>query len=474
MANQVSRRGLLASGGRTAAAVLAGRACGAWLPAALAQNVHGANDRVGLGLIGCGRRGMQLLEHALAIADVVVPVVCDVDQSRSEAAADRIAKAGKPKPVITKEFREVVDHAAVNGVLITTPDHWHMVQLLHACAARKDAYVEAPIAYNISEASAMAFIARKYNRVVQVGQQYRSSPAFHEAVERVQSRRLGRIAQTRTWTFARLEPIARQPDGQAPSGLDYDRWLGPAPLRPYNPARVGEHFAEWWDYSGGRICQWNVHLQDLVHTAMKTNAPKSVVAVGGNIGLQDFRETPDTLEAVFEYEGVYGPFIHVYSLRLSNAQAAWGPPAPPPNSQTDSGRPMHSGMQFHGDQGTLFADWDRIITFDPDGQPVPTRGSPTTRPAARSVPSDRFTQAHLADFVNCLVTRAEPKAPIESGQFALLPCHLANIAYRLGRKVYFDPAGGQCFKDADHKTPDPEADALKLRAYRHPYGPPNV
>jgi len=474
MPNPISRRQLLARTGQVATFTFAANSILRQQPTAFAQNTLGANTRLGIGLIGCGQRGTQLLQHALQMHDTAFPIVCDVDAKRAASAADTITQAGKPKPVIVSDYRQVLDHAAVNGVIIATPNHWHAIQHLEACAAEKDVYLEAPISYNITEGQAMVFVTRKYRRVVQVGQQFRSSNRFHEAANRVQTRQLGRIAQTRTWTFAKTPPIPQQPDRTPPASLDYDRWIGPARPRPYNPARVQHHFAEWWDFGGGKVCQWNVHLQDVIHAAMRVTVPKSVTALGGNFGLRDFRETPDTLEVLFEYENVHGPFMHVYSLRLSNAHATWGPDLPAPNGRTPTGHPLHYGTQFHGDHASLFVDHDRLHTFASDQPPLPP--NPPTPPEATSQPvgSDRLTQAHLANFLDCMVTRAEPKAPIEAGHFSLLPCHLANIAYRLGRKIYFDANRQHCFRDPDHKSPDTEADAMMIRAYRKPYTFPNV
>lgn len=427
---------------------------------------QGANERVNLGLIGCGNRGQELLSYALLAQNAAVSMVCDVDSKRAGQAAEAIEQAGQKKPVMVGDYRKVLENKDIQAVIISTPDHWHMIQYLHACAADKDVYVETPISHNIVESMRMVHITRKSRRVVQVGLQHRSYNGLKEILNQVRIGKLGRVAQTRTWTFAKVDPLERQPDTQSPAYLDYDRWLGPAPERPFNQGRVYGDFSNWWDYGGGTICKWNAHFMDIMNTAMRINAPKSVVATGGNFGLKDFRETPDTLEAVFEYEGADGPFVHVYSLRLSNGHAAWGPPIAGHNGQIDSDHSMHYGIQFHGREATLFVDRHGSAIFPADVRQPETLPAPAQEAAGLE---NMLTLDHLNDFINCVRTREEPKAPIEAGMYALLPCHLANISYRLGKKIYYDVQTHKCYFDAAHKEPAEEAEKLFSREYREPY-----
>lgn len=476
MSKPLSRRMFLAQTG--AVAIGAARA-----PSLLAQATRpvnrplGAGDRVGLALIGCGRRGMELLNLLLRRDDVNIPIVCDVDSQRVGLAAQRVEQAGWRRPETAGDFLKVLGRADVDGVIIATPDHWHAVQHLHACIAGKDIYIEGPVAHNAIEGAAMVHATRKYFRVVQVGMQHRSATWFGEAVERVRAGKLGAIAQTRSWNFAKVVPVAAQEDDQPPATLDYDRWVGPAPMRPYNAARSHGLFFNWWDYGGGMVTRWNVHHQDLIHWAMKTNIPTSVTALGGNQGLRDFRETPDTLEVVFEYDTLLlprpGRFIHVYSLRLSNGHAMWSPPIPAHNENLDASASMHTGALFFGGEATLLVDPRGAATFPASGrQDKPIDAPVQDRPAP---PFDVLTMAHLEDFVNCIRTRAEPRAPIEAGHYAALACHLANIAYRTGHKLYFNPAALRCFSDPAYQTPDVQADEMLRRpSYRAPYEPPRV
>ncbi len=476
MTKPLSRRRLLAQAGAVAAGA-------AWMPSLLAQSTApadrplGAAERVGIGLIGCGQRGSQLLELLLRRDDVDVPVVCDVDSKSAGLAVQRIEQAGRRKPEAVVDFLKVLERSDVQAVIIATPDHWHAVQHIYACAAGKDIYVETPVGHNLIEGAAMVQATRKYRRVVQVGMQHRAAPWFAEAVTQVRAGKLGKVAQTRSWQFARAKPIAPQDDAQPPATLDYDRWVGPAPMRPYNPARSHGMFYNWWEYGGGMATRWNAHHQDLIHWAMRTNVPVSITAVGGNEGLADFRETPDTLEVVFEYKTQLPPrpgrFIHVYSMRLSNGHAVWAPPVPAHNDNLDAATTMHNGTLLLGDEATLLVDPRGSATF-PTSQrqdkPIDTPVKDRTNPLF-----DAVTMAHVEDFLNCVRTRGEPKAPIETGNYAAAACHLANIAYRTGHKIYFNPKVQLCFSDAEFKIPDAAANELiRRQTYREPYGPPKV
>ncbi|NLE56814.1 MAG: Gfo/Idh/MocA family oxidoreductase [Planctomycetes bacterium] len=476
MKKNISRRTVLARAG--AAAVGA-----TWARTLVGQSTRpvgsplGAGERVGVGLIGCGQRGWQLLDLLLRRDDVDIPIVCDVDSERVGLAAQRVEQAGRRKPETVADFLKMLDRSDVHAVVIATPDYWHAVQHFYACAAGKDVYLESPVGHNVIEGAAMVQVTRKFFRVVQVGMQHRSAAWFGDAVQQVRAGKLGKIAQTRSWNFAKVEPVAPSEDGQSPASLDYDRWLGPAAKRAYNAGRSHRLWKNWWEYGGGMVTRGNCHYQDLIHWAMKANAPVSITAVGGNQGLGDFRETPDTLEVIYEYDTQLlprpGRFVHVYSLRLSNGHAVWAPPVPAHNDTVDSNSSMHSGALFHGEEATLLVDPRGSATF-----PTALRQEKAIDAPARDDSSPLFdvlTMAHIEDFLNCVRTRGEPRAPIEAGQYAAAACHLANIAYRTGHRLYCKPGAPACFTDPSLKTLDTQAtEMLRRVTYRSPYGPPAV
>lgn len=434
-----------------------------------------------LGLIGCGRRGTQLIEAAGRTGEIAFSMVCDVDLERANTAAKLAARTTGSRPATAVDYRDVLDDKAVEGVIIATPDHWHVVQFLAACEAEKDIYIEVPVAPTLLEAEAMTQAARQHKRVVQVGLQLRSSRYFREAGMIANSGQLGRVAQTRTWSFARQSPIDAKPDGTAPANLNYDAWLGPAPEAPYNPNRI-EHADHFWAYGGGEAARWNIHLQDLMAAAMRVTVPTSVVAVGGNHGLGDARETPDTLDVLFEYKSPRGDFTHAYSLRLSNAYAGWGPAGLPPldgNPILTGDMPARSGVQFFGRERTLFTNGQRLLMLPAsDESPVDDLqylgiGSSREPSAPQPAPEtpDSLTVEHIREFGRCIRTRRDPSATVEFAEVALFPVLAANIACRVGRKLYINLSTKKFFTDAALTNADEEADKLLIPTFRKAYLP---
>ena len=247
--------------------------------------------------------------------------MCDVYGANLAKAA-----ALAPKAAQVKDFRAVLDDKDIDAVIIGTPDHWHALMTVMACQAGKDVYVEKPTSVAIAEGRKMVEAARKYNRVVQVGTQQRSAKHFQQAAKLVQDGGIGKVAAVRCWNVGNQSPdgIGNPPDGEPPADLDWDLWLGPAPKRPFNANRFGvvptnfSYFRWFWDYAGGMMTDWGVHLIDIVQMAMKVDAPTSVSAVGGKFCLTDNRETPDTILASYQYPG----FVMTYENRTTNGRDA--------------------------------------------------------------------------------------------------------------------------------------------------------
>src|SRR5580704_1035942 len=310
-------------------------------------NVRGANDRISAGFIGMGKMGRDNLRWAMRQPNLVATAVCDVYDRNLKMASD-IAKgqAGGPARAML-DFREMLNDKSIDVVCIATPDHWHAYMTVEACKAGKDVYVEKPVATTIDEAGKMVEAARKYNRVVQAGTMQRSAIHFQKAVDLVRSGELGKVAFVRTWNYGHQGPegMGNPPDTDAPAGLNWDQWLGPAPARRFNANRFGvdpedryfSTFRWFWDYAGGMMTDWGVHLLDIVQWAFEEAMPTSATASGGKFYLRDNRETPDTLQVTYEYPG----FLAVYENRESNQQ-----------SMFDRGY----GILFHGERATLFVD----------------------------------------------------------------------------------------------------------------------
>ncbi len=265
----------------------------------MVRNVMGANDRISVGLIGSGGMGQADLRDFLRTGQVDCVAVADPYEPNRDAGIMMTNGAAKGY----NDFREVLDRKDIDAVIIATPDHWHAIPMIMACQAGKDVYMEKPLSHTLVEGRHMVEAAARYNRVVQVGTQQRSGEHFVKAVELVRSGKIGKVTLAETWIHGNQYPegLACPPDTPAPPWFDYDLWLGPAPARPYNRVRTLNNFRWFWDYSGGILTDWGTHLLDIVNWAMGVEAPRTIHATGGNFVLQDCRETPDTLEVVYEY-----------------------------------------------------------------------------------------------------------------------------------------------------------------------------
>src|SRR5688572_6973295 len=245
----------------------------------------GANDKVRLGLIGCGGMGRGDLETFFLNPEVDCAVICDVDDAMIAKGLEVCRARRGSKPDTVKDFRRLLERKDVDVVLIATPDHWHALPSIMACQAGKDVYVEKPLSICIAEGRAMVEAARKHDRVVQMGTQQRSAPHYTEAVEFVKSGQLGKVRLVRAWAYldwkGELPPVA---DSEPPSTVDYDLWLGPARKRPFNKHRFHFSFRWYWDYSGGLMTDWGAHMIDIANWGMGIKAPNSAVSVGGKFG----------------------------------------------------------------------------------------------------------------------------------------------------------------------------------------------
>jgi predicted dehydrogenase len=333
-----------------------------------------------------------------------------------------------------------------------------------ACAAGKDVYVEKPLTLFVREGEWMAAVAARTRRVVQVGTQQRSGPHYRAARDLIRGGHLGTVTSVRMPAVRNVFPgFGSPPDGPPPAELDWDRFLGPAPLRAYNPSRGLYHFRWFWDTSGGQLSNLGAHHLDIVDWVLGLDGLKSVHAVGGRYALQDNGETPDTQDVLFDC----GRFTAAFTMR-----------------EAARGEPTTFGLQFHGTRGTLGIDRRGYrVTADPDvppaslipgvreghpaGGPMPSPAPVSPRP--RTEPREDLTGdsagqyvAHARNFLDCIRTRQTPVSDLASAQRVAVACHLGNIATRLGRSVRWDAAAITIPGDAD-------AVAMLVRPYRAPW-----
>lgn len=417
---------------------------------ALSYNkILGANDRVRLALIGCGGRGTQVANLMLKVPNVEYNVLCDVFLPNAEGAK---AWAGNTAQTF-QDFRKVLDLKTVDAVHIATPDHWHAIPSVLACAAGKDVYVEKPLAYSIKEGRAIVTAARQHNRVVQTGMQHRSAPHYKEVQDIVQSGGIGEVRFVRVWNYSNNTPygIGKVADGPAPEGLDWDLYCGPAPKVPYNRLRHLRWYRWFWDYAGGTITDFGTHRFDTVQQVMGVTAPKTITATGGRFSVNDQGEMPDVLQVTYEYPG----FLMSYEACNTNAMGM-GIRTPGFNYYGARGatdRP--NGEAYHGTKGTIVCDRIGYELFpEPnarrrrDGTQDQNNPIEGYRTEAKRVQGRDTTDLHCANFIECIRSRKPPIAEPEIGHRSTSVAHLGNIAFKTGRRLTWDAAKEQFVNDA--------------------------
>jgi predicted dehydrogenase len=405
----------------------------AGLTAAAYGRVLGANDRIAVGLIGAGGQGRAVWGRMLEQRDVNAAAVCDVFQPHLE----RAAAMASPAAATYKDFRQLLDRKDIDAVVVATPDHWHAIPTVMACKAGKDVYVEKPLALTVREGRLMLDAARKFNRVVQTGSQQRSGPHYAEAVDVVRGGRLGKVAHVSASHIRNVMPgFGKLPDEPAPSEMDWDMWLGPAPYRPYNPLRGIYHFRWFWDYSGGQMTNFGAHDLDIARWAMDVRAPLKVAAFGGRYALEDGGETPDVQEVIYDFPA----FVLTWSVREMNAAA---------------GR----GFEFHGTKGNLALSRGGFsLTGETWG---PKENRKKMMEDAKREATEQF-MAHIRNFLDCVKSRRRPNADVEDGHLSATMCHLGNIATRLGRSLRWDAGREEIVGDR-------EANQWLTKEYRKPW-----
>jgi predicted dehydrogenase len=411
------------------------------------------SDRVRFGVIGCKGMGWADMRSALRTKGVECVALADVDQSVLDERARDALEAGGRTPGLYKDYRKLLEDRTIDAVVVGTPDHWHCLVLADALAAGKHVYVEKPLANSIEEARAMLAAARRAGKIVQVGQWQRSAPQYEQARKLVRSGALGNIRLVKTWAYQGwMKPVPVKPDSAAPPGVDYDMWLGPAPRRPFNPNRFHFTFRWFWDYAGGLMTDWGVHEIDIALWVMDAKAPRSVVAAGGKLAYpDDASETPDTLQAVFEYDGFNMLWEHATGIDGGNY------------GKTE-------GIAFVGNNGTVVVNRGglELIPETTEGDDGVRRYRMEAQPPYR--PDDvEALDLHTGNFVEA-IRRDDAsmlRCGIETGSVAAINAHMGNVAYKVGRKVYWDAATGTFKGDA-------EANALVAPPYHNGWTRPTT
>jgi predicted dehydrogenase len=400
------------------------------------------SDRLNVALIGCRNMGWWDLTDLLLHKEVRCLALCDIDNETLTSRAKELAEKQGLKPDIYGDYRKVLDRKDIDAVIIGTPDHWHCLQFVDACKAGKDVYVEKPLSNSIAECDAMVAAAKKYNRIVQVGQQQRSGNLWKEMIEYLRSGQLGTISKAHVWgnfDYAGMSPLGA--DSAVPAGIDFETWMGPSPKVTFNPQRFHGSWRMFWNYGGGLITDWGVHLLDMALWGLDVKTmPLKTLASGGNYLFPDgAHETFDTMSVTYQFKN----FLIEWE---NNAGVETGPYG------------KNYGVLFRGSNGTLVANREDWKVY-PDNSRTPVVSAKT---------DSRDHVTHVTNFLECVKSRNPHTAcTVENGSLCAKYAHIGNIGARIG--------GAALVYDDRTKTFDvPEANKYIRPSYRAPWKFPEI
>ena len=386
------------------------------------------SDRINIGAVGINGMGWADLSSALKIPGVNVVALCDVDQNVLDKRLKDLAgmKIDTSRIKLYNDYRKLLQQKDIDVVIIGTPDHWHALIMIAACQAGKDVYVEKPCGNSIGECRAMVAAQKKYGRIVQVGQWQRSQQHFKDAVDFVQSGRLGSIRTVKVWCYQGwMKPAPRVADSAPPAGVDYTMWLGPAPTRPFNASRFHFNFRWFWDYAGGLMTDWGVHLLDYGLLGMKAGEPYSIAALGGKFAYAGLaEETPDTLTTLYEFDG----FNMVWDHAMGIDNGSYG---------------RDHGIAYIGDNGTLVLNRNGWEVLEEKGSK-----NKVAKPLAGV--SDNGLDKHWENFIAAVRSR-KPETlhcPIDAAAHVATVAQMGNISFRSRQRLDWNARAG---KFADEK-----------------------
>ena len=407
-----------------------------------AKGVSAPSDKINLGIIGCGGLGSANLNACVAHPDVVVTAACDVWKERLDPIVERFKKTCTGYT----DYRELLRHKGLDAVIIATPAHWHAIQAIEAAEAGLDIYLQKPMTMHLGESLAVRNAIRKHKNICQVGTQIHSGDHYRRMVELVRSGNLGDIGTVRTFFVMNEAPngIGRGNNTRnIPKGIDWDMWVGPAEMKPFNPNLVKNAFYHcfWMDYSGGWTPGMAPHITDLPIWALQLDYPTEISASGGRFIIKDDGDAYDNHEVIWRYPNLTMTWMqsssNSYGFDFLQGQ--------------ESRRRL--GIYFHGSNGTLLTDYDTHKIL-PEGDRM--KGMQTPAPTIASSPG------HELEWLDCIKTRKQPSCNPEYHIKVDAPIALSVLSMKLGRSIKFDPATEKIVGDA-------EAARLAIPEYRAPW-----
>jgi len=410
-----------------------------------------SNRKIVLGLIGCGLRGTDIaIGICKSNAEVMLKYVCDVDTSKAAVTVQTINKQFGYLPKSLSDMKEIYTDKEVDAVIIATPDHWHALATVLACQAGKDVFVEASLGHSLWEGKKIQEAAVRYKRIIQVGFQHRSAGYAQTAREYVQRGKLGQIIHVKSYNLFGGSRWLPEPNSDAPQGLDWDAWLGPAPKNEYNrgifDVNIQGGWKNYWNYSGGILANETSHLLDLARMVLgDPGHPKSIYCSGGNLCWNSDREVPENQSITYDY----GKFA--ITCETGNAMSYMkigGVSGPPPDWMRTSLR-----IEVFGTEGLMY------LGLNGRGWQVFGKSGVIITGESGSNPDE----VHFKNFIDCVRTRRNPASNVEQGHLSTSLVHLGNIAYRVGKKQLLFDAHKEIFMDND------QANGLLKTAYRGGY-----
>ena len=423
--------------------------------------ILGANDRISIGIVGLGGRGTDHINfYSRLDTDARIAGLCDVNQAARERAVALVEKLKNYQPKEFDEMRAMFESKDIDAVSITTPNHWHALATIWACQAGKDVYVEKPATHNVYESRQVVKAARKYNRMVQVGSQSRSMPHKIRAIQLIREGAIGQLYHARALCFRRRFSIGHTPDEPVPAGLDWDRFLGPAQWKPYSKNKFAYNWHWFWDTGNGDIGNQGVHEMDVSLWGLgRTGWPQSVSSTGGKFVWEDDQQTPNTQQTTMEF----GDAQMTFDVRNLPT---------PPEALGGLHGPNYVGNIFFGSLGFLTVDHSGLQVYkstagDISGDAARGAGAGSRERYEKTVDEKgggEDTEPHMKNFFDAIRARDYKRlnADIEIGARSAAFCHLANIAYRVGRALRMNESAGRFLGDD-------EANSMLTRNYRAPY-----
>ncbi len=408
------------------------------------------NGVVRVAVVGAKAQGNAHIKEYLKMKDnVEIAAVCDVDDSVLKQRCGEIEKASGKRPKEYVDIRKLLEDKSIDAISVATPNHWHSLIGIWACQAGKDVYVEKPCSHSYWEGKQLVAAARKYNRIVQHGTNSRSTVALREGMQKLREGVIGDVYMARGLCFKWRDTIGKKPDGAPPQGVDYNLWLGPAPQRQFNPNRFHYNWHWNWDYGNGDIGNQGIHEMDICRWGLGVTLPTKVCSMGGHFMFDDDQVTPNTMVSSLEFNKNGKTAMIVFEVRhwMSNNEAGIG-------HRTNSRGEFDSnciGNVFYGSEGYMaidgYASYKTFLGKKQEPGPARSEGG-----------------SNWANFINAVRNRKREdlNADIEEGHLSSALMHLANISYRVGRSIQFDPAKEQIVRDS-------QANAMLRDKYRAPF-----